>query len=40
MFNIKFFATGGIGGVHLEADKTFDVSADLYSLAENVNYVI
>ena len=40
MFNIKFFATGGIGGVHLESDKTFDVSADLYSLSENANYVV
>ena len=40
MFNIKFFATGGIGGVHLNAEKTYDVSADLYSLAENSNYVI
>ena len=40
MFNIKFFATGGIGGVHLNAEKTYDVSADLYSLAENANYVI
>ena len=40
MFNIKFFATGGIGGVHLGAEKTYDVSADLYSLAENANYVI
>ena len=37
---IKFFATGGIGGVHLNAEKTNDVSADLYSLSENTNYVI
>ena len=28
MFNIKFFATGGIGGVHLGEEKTYDVSAD------------
>ncbi len=27
--NIKFFATGGIGGVHRGAEKTFDISADL-----------
>ena len=39
-FGIKFFATGGIGGVHLNAEKTYDVSADLYSLSENTNYVI
>ncbi len=26
---IKLFATGGIGGVHREARKTFDISADL-----------
>ena len=37
---IKFFATGGIGGVHLNAEKTYDVSADLYSLSECNNYVI
>jgi len=37
---IKFFATGGIGGVHLNAEKTYDVSADLYSLSEYNNYVI
>ena len=37
---IRFFATGGIGGVHLNAEKTNDVSADLYSLSENTNYVI
>ncbi|MCD4782907.1 MAG: pseudouridine-5'-phosphate glycosidase [Candidatus Eremiobacteraeota bacterium] len=30
-------ATGGIGGVHRNADKTFDVSADLHTLA---NYPI
>ena len=39
-FGIKFFATGGIGGVHLNAEKTNDVSADLYSLSEHANYVI
>jgi pseudouridylate synthase len=30
---IKVFATGGIGGVHREAEKTFDISADLMALA-------
>ena len=39
-FGIKFFATGGIGGVHLNAENTYDVSADLYSLSEHSNYVI
>ena len=40
IFGIKFFATGGIGGVHLNAENTYDVSADLYSLSEHNNYVI
>lgn len=31
---IRVFATGGIGGVHRGAETTFDVSADLYELAE------
>ncbi|MBP8017146.1 pseudouridine-5'-phosphate glycosidase [Candidatus Gracilibacteria bacterium] len=31
---IKFFATGGIGGVHRFAEQTFDVSADLEELAK------
>ena len=31
---IKFFATGGIGGVHRGAEKTMDISADLYEFAE------
>lgn len=30
---IKVFATGGIGGVHREATKTFDISADLDELS-------
>lgn len=30
---IKVFATGGIGGVHRGAEKTFDISADLRELA-------
>ena len=37
---IKFFATGGIGGVHLESEKTFDISADLNELAKSKLYVI
>ena len=28
-------ATGGIGGVHRDVHKTFDISADLYALATN-----
>ncbi len=32
---IKVMATGGIGGVHRGADKTFDISADLPELARN-----
>lgn len=31
---IRVFATGGIGGVHRGAEKTFDVSADLIELSE------
>ena len=31
---IKVFATGGIGGVHKGAETTFDISADLYELAQ------
>lgn len=30
---IRFFATGGIGGVHRGAQETFDISADLLELA-------
>jgi pseudouridine-5'-phosphate glycosidase len=37
---IKFFATGGIGGVHLEAKNTFDISADLNELTKTSMYVI
>ncbi len=33
MAGIKIFATGGIGGVHRGAEKSFDVSADLLELA-------
>src|SRR5690606_22297852 len=30
---IRVFATGGIGGVHRDAEETFDISADLEELA-------
>ena len=33
MAGIRFFATGGIGGVHRGAEKTMDISADLQELA-------
>ena len=33
---IKIFATGGIGGVHKFAEKTFDISADLQELAKQI----
>lgn len=32
--NIKVFATGGIGGVHRNAQETFDISADLDEFAQ------
>lgn len=34
MVGIRIFATGGIGGVHKEANITFDISADLEELAK------
>ena len=37
---INFFATGGIGGVHLGAEKNSDVSADLSELSKNKMFVI
>ena len=37
---INFFATGGIGGVHLGAEKNSDVSADLTQLSRNKMFVI
>ncbi len=33
MVGIRFFATGGIGGVHRGAERTMDISADLPELA-------
>jgi pseudouridine-5'-phosphate glycosidase len=35
MAGIHVFATGGIGGVHRGAEKTFDVSADLIEFAKS-----
>ncbi|MEM5530757.1 pseudouridine-5'-phosphate glycosidase [Gammaproteobacteria bacterium AS21] len=39
MAGIKVFATGGIGGVHREAETTMDISADLQELA-NTNVAV
>jgi len=36
---IKVFVTGGIGGVHRNAEETFDISADLQELA-NTNVAV
>lgn len=36
---IKVFVTGGIGGVHREAERTMDISADLQELA-NTNVAV
>ena len=37
---IKFFSTGGIGGVHLEMENNFDISADLNELSKTKMFVI
>ena len=37
---IKFFATGGIGGVHLGSEKTFDISGDLTELSKTKMFVV
>ena len=37
---IRFFATGGIGGVHRGAEKTMDISADLQELAHTPVMVV
>ena len=37
---IKFFATGGIGGVHLGSEKNNDISADLTELSRTEMFVI
>ncbi len=40
LVGIRVIATGGIGGVHLGAEQTWDVSADLRALAEHPVAVI
>ncbi len=40
MAGIRFFATGGIGGVHRGAETTMDVSADLEELARTPVMVV
>ncbi len=40
MAGISVFATGGIGGVHREAEKTMDISADLEELANTPMMVV
>ena len=40
MLGIKFFATGGIGGVHLGSEDNSDISADLTELSRNRMFVI
>jgi pseudouridine-5'-phosphate glycosidase len=40
MAGIRFFATGGIGGVHRGAQQSFDISADLEELAQTNVVVI
>lgn len=39
LVNIQVFATGGIGGVHRDAQNTFDISCDLEELA-HTNVVV
>lgn len=40
MVGIRFFATGGIGGVHRGAEETFDISSDLEEFAKSKVAVI
>ena len=40
LIGIKFFATGGIGGVHLEVENTFDISSDLNELSKTSMNII
>ncbi|MBS3649217.1 pseudouridine-5'-phosphate glycosidase [Pseudaminobacter sp. 19-2017] len=40
MAGIKVFATGGIGGVHMGAETSFDISADLDELARTPVIVV
>src|SRR5690606_1683575 len=37
---IRVFSTGGIGGVHRDAEQSFDISADLAALARHPVAVI
>src|SRR5947209_17113711 len=40
MAGIRFFATGGIGGVHRGAESTMDISADLTELSRTPIFVV
>ncbi len=40
MAGIKVFATGGVGGVHRDANETFDISADLFELSKTPVVVV
>lgn len=40
LVGIKFFATGGIGGVHLDGENTFDISSDLNELSKTNMYIV
>ena len=40
LVGIKFFSTGGIGGVHRDSNKTYDISADLKELEKSNMIVI
>ena len=40
ILGIKFFATGGIGGVHHNAKNTFDISSDLNELSKTNMFVV
>ncbi|KPM08765.1 Indigoidine synthase A-like protein [Sarcoptes scabiei] len=40
LVGIKIFVTGGIGGVHREAETTFDISADLEELSRTPTLIV
>jgi len=40
LIGIKFLSTGGIGGVHLKAENTFDISSDLNELSKTNMYIV
>ena len=40
LVGIKFFATGGIGGVHLKSERTFDISSDLNELSKTKMFIV